>query len=515
MAVDSERIGLRHHAERFPDKLALAIGDARCTYGEFNARVNRLARALRRIGIGPGDTVAAVLHNDIAWLELLNALGKIGGLLVPVGYRLRAPEIAYMLDDSAASAIVVDPTLVGELDRATAGRPWREDRLWVTGGGRVFARGLGYEDVLEAESPDEPDRSYIGGGHNVLIYTSGTTGRPRAVDRRMDPGSVHLASLAVARMWDLDERDIHLAAAPMYHTGPGAYAQLHVLIGGTAVVMRQFDPRESLALIEQHRATNAFMVPTHLTRIMQLEREVRESYRLDSIRLLMHSAAPCPLHVKRGIMGLFPPGTVTEFYGSSESGFTRITAQEWLLKPGSVGRPWPGHEIRILDDYGNPCAPGDVGLIYVRGPRMDFSYRTPNDDGPAAFRDGFFTAGDLGYLDDDGYLFIADRRTDLIISGGANVYPAEVENVLAAHPSVADVAVLGVPHDELGKSVLAVVEGRAGEVVDADEIIAYANDNLARYKCPTRVEVVDRLPREPNGKIRKTELLARYWPHRI
>jgi long-chain acyl-CoA synthetase len=214
-------------------------------------------------------------------------------------------------------------------------------------------------------------------------------------------------------------------------------------------------------------------------------------------------------------MGLFPPGTVTEFYGASESGFTRITAQEWLRKPGSVGRPWPGHEIRIMDEFGNPCPPGDVGLIYVRGPRMDFKYRTVSERDSSAFRDGFFSAGDLGYLDDDGYLFIADRRTDLIISGGANIYPAEVEAVLAAHPAVADVAVMGMPHDELGKTVLAVVEPRPGMTVGADEIIAYAKDNLARYKCPSRVELVDELPREPNGKVRKGELLARYWPHRV
>jgi long-chain acyl-CoA synthetase len=206
---------------------------------------------------------------------------------------------------------------------------------------------------------------------------------------------------------------------------------------------------------------------------------------------------------------------VTEFYGASESGFTRITAQEWLRKPGSVGRPWPGHEIRIMDEFGNPCPAGDVGLIYVRGPRMDFKYRTVSERDTSAFRDGFFSAGDLGYLDDDGYLFIADRRTDLIISGGANIYPAEVEAVLAAHPAVADVAVMGMPHDELGKTVLAVVEARPGMTVGADEIIAYAKDNLARYKCPSRVELVDELPREPNGKVRKGELLARYWPHRV
>ncbi len=515
MAVDSDRVGLARHAERFPEKLALVVGDARLTYGELDARVNRLARALRRIGIGPGDTVAAVLHNSVAWVELANALSKLGGLLVPIGYRLKAPEIAYMLNDSAARAVVVDPLLLSELERASKAGGWDErNPVWVTGGGDA-AWAQSYEDVLAAESPDEPDGAYIGGGFNVLVYTSGTTGRPRAVERRISPSSTHLAPLAVAQMWDFDDREVHLAAGPLYHTGPGAYAQLHILIGATTVVMPHFDAAESLRLIERHRVTNAFMVPTHFARIMQLEKNVRESFSLDSVRLLMHSAAPCPVHVKRGIMGLFPPGTVTEFYGASESGFTRITAQEWLDKPGSVGRPWPGHEIRIMDEFGTPCAPGDVGLIYVRGPRNDFKYRTASDSDAASFRDGFFTAGDLGYLDDDGYLFIADRRTDLIISGGANIYPAEVEGVLAAHPKVADVAVMGMPHDDLGKTVFAVVQPLPGADLTPEEIIAHANENLARYKCPVRVEMVAELPREPNGKVRKGELLARFWPHRL
>lgn len=514
MALNEERVGLRQHARRFPEKLALAVGAAQLSYGELNARVNRLARALRRIGIGEGDTVAAVLHNDVAWLELLNAVGKIGALLVPVGYRLKAPEIAYMVDDSRAAAIIVDPLLIGELDRALAGRSWDHERVWVTGSASPD-RGVAYEHVLAAESDDEPDNSFVGGGYNVLIYTSGTTGRPRAIERRTAPATAHLPTLNVARMWGLDDRDVHLAAAPLYHTGPGAYAQLHLLIGASVVVMPHFDARQCLELIDKFAVTNSFMVPTHFSRIMQLDPEVRGAYRLDSMRLLMHSAAPCPLHVKRGIMNLFPPGSVTEFYGASESGFTRITAQDWMKKPGSVGTPWPGHEVRILDEYGNPCPTGEVGLIYVRAPQMEFNYRTPSPDGPPPFRDGFFTAGDLGYLDDDGYLFIADRRTDLIISGGANIYPAEVENVISEHPAVADVAVLGVPHDELGKSVLAVVEPRTGATVRPEEVIAFARDNLAHYKCPSRVEVVTSLPREPNGKIRKGELLAQFWPHRV
>ena len=514
MAVDSDRVGLARHSERFPDKTALIVGQDRCTYGVLNDRVNRLARALRKAGVGPGDTVAAVLPNCLAWVELLNALGKIGGLLVPIGYRLKAPEIAYMLSDSTARAAVVAPSLLPELQRAVGDGEIEPESVWVTGSGTP-EWGVSYEAVLEAESSAEPDHAYLGGGYNVLVYTAGTTGRPRAVERRHSPDSLHLAPLAVAQMWDLDDREVHLAAGPLYHTAPGAYAQLHVLIGATTVVMPHFDALESLRLIERHRVTNCFMVPTHFARIMHLDKTVRESSDLSSVRLLMHSAAPCPAHVKRGVMGLFPPGVVTEFYGASESGFTRITAQEWLDKPGSVGRPWPGHEIRIMDEFGTPCANGDVGLIYVRGPRNDFRYRTESDDDLQSFRDGFFTAGDLGYLDDDGYLFIADRRTDLIISGGANIYPAEVEGVLATHPMVADVAVMGMPDEELGKTVFAVVEPRPGASVDPDQVIAFARENLARYKCPVRVEPVDQLPREPNGKVRKAELLARFWPHRV
>jgi long-chain acyl-CoA synthetase len=252
------------------------------------------------------------------------------------------------------------------------------------------------------------------------------------------------------------------------------------------------------------------MVPTHFSRILLLDGRARARYDLSSVRLVLHSAAPCPPHVKQQIIGVFPPGSVTEFYGASESGFTKITAEEWLTKPGSVGRPWPGHEIRILDENGQPCAPGEIGLIYVKSPRLEFRYRGADDKTRTAFRDGFFTAGDLGWLDRDGYLFIADRRTDLIITGGANVYPAEVESVLSRHPKVADVAVVGIPDDEMGKSVLAVVELRPGERAAAEEIIAFARRDLAHYKCPRRVEFVERLPREPQGKVRKGELVRRY-----
>jgi long-chain acyl-CoA synthetase len=507
--TDNEPLGLAHHAIAFPDKPAVVFEDATITYGALNARVNRLARALRRSGVDCGDAVAAVLANGFEWLELLNAVGKIGARIVPVGYRLKAPEIAYMVADSGAKVIVGAPELRDEIDRAAEELRWSDAGLWVTGVDAPW-RGLAYEAQLARQPETEPEDAFTGGGFNVLIYTSGTTGRPKGVDRAIDPASAHLTLASIAGMWGFSADDVHLVAGPLYHTGPGGYAQLHLLIGATVVLVQHFDAAHALQLIERHRVTNSFMVPTHFSRILQLGDAERRRCDLSSVRRILHSAAPCPAHVKRGIIDVFPPGVVTEFYGASESGFTMITAEEWLKKPGSVGRAWPMHEIRIFDEAGRPCAPGEVGLIHVRGPRLDFQYRNADDKNRSAFRDGFFTAGDLGYLDDDGYLFVADRRTDLIISGGANIYPAEVESVLMAHPQIADVAVVGIQDPDMGKLVLAVVELRPGERCRAEEIIAFARRDLAHYKCPRRIEFVKQLPREPQGKVRKRELVERY-----
>lgn len=509
MTPGPDSVGLAHHARAFPDKPALILDGARRTYGELNARVNRLARALRRAGVGVGDTVGAALHNGFEWYELLNAVGKLGAQLVPIGYRLKGPEMAYMLADSGAKVLLAAPDLAEEIDRAVVEREWPERALWVVGPQRPW-RGRAYEEVLGAESDDEPDDALVSGGFNTMIYTSGTTGRPKGIDRAVDPANAHRTLLGIAVLWGLTPDDVHLVAGPLYHTGPSSYGQVHLLVGATVVVMPRYDAGAALALIERQRVTTSFMVPTHFSRILLLDAAERRRYDLSSVKLVMHSAAPCPPHVKRGILDVFPPGTVTEFYGASEAGFSRITAEEWLRKPGSVGTAWPGHELAILDDAGNALPAGEIGLIYVRGPSLNFHYRGADDKTRQAFRDGFFTAGDLGYLDADGYLFIADRRTDLIITGGANVYPAEVEGVIMQHPKVADVAVIGLPDDEMGKSVLAVVELRSGEQATPEEIITFTRRDLAHYKCPRRVEFVAELPREPQGKVRKHELVGRY-----
>jgi long-chain acyl-CoA synthetase len=509
----SDQVGLAHHARAAAHKPALVMGDRVQTYAALNARVNRLARALRRADVGVGDAVAAVLHNGFEWFELLNAVGKIGAQLVPVGYRLKGPEIAYMVRDSGAKVIVGAPDLCEEIDRALGDLGWDEGKcaqaLWVVGDAPPW-HGSAYKLRLAAEDDAEPEGGFVGGGFAVIVYTSGTTGRPKGIERAVDPVSAHLTLAGIAGLWGISASDVHLVTGPLYHTAPSSYGQVHLLVGATVVLMPHFDAAEALRLIEREHVTTTFMVPTHFSRILQLDERQRREHDLSSLRLVLHSAAPCPVHVKRGIIDVFPHGTITEFYGASESGFTKITAEEWLQKPGSVGTPWPGHEIKILDEHGRQCAAGEVGLIYVRGPALTFQYRGADEKNRSAFRDGFFTAGDLGWLDADGYLFIADRRTDLIISGGANIYPAEVESVLMAHPQIADVAVIGVPDPEMGKSVLAVVELRPGETATADDIIAFARRDLAHYKCPRRVEFVEHLPREPQGKVKKGELVARY-----
>lgn len=505
--VDANTVGLAHRARVTPDKAALIMGHRSLSFAQLDARVNRLAHALRRAGVGRGAAVGAALENGFEWFELLNAVGKLGAQLVPIGYRSKGPEIAFLLGDSAARVLVGTATLREEIERGLDDIGWADDRLWIIGAEPPW-RGRSYETVLAAERSDEPADSLIG-GYNTMIYTSGTTGRPKGIERSIDPALAHLSMVGIANMWEIEPADVHLITGPLYHTAPSSYGQMHLLVGATSVLLTHFDAAEALRAIARHRVTTTFMVPTHFNRIVQLPETVRRSADVSSMRLVLHSAAACPMHVKRAIMEVFPARSVIEFYGASEGGFTRITAEEWLHKPGSVGRPWPGVQVRILDDDGVDCASGQVGMIYGKM-AMTFQYRGAPEKTASVFRDGYFTAGDLGYLDEDGYLFIADRRTDLIISGGANIYPAEVEAVLLQHPQVADAAVIGIPDADMGKSVLAIVEPRAGERIDPDELIAFVRRDLAHYKCPRRIELVAQLPREPQGKVRKHELIARY-----
>jgi long-chain acyl-CoA synthetase len=488
-----DQIGLEPHARRSPEKTAIVAGSRRVTFGELDRRANRVARTFRRAGIGPGDRVGCALRNRVEFFETTFGAARAGAELVPISWRAKDDEVSYLLEDSRAALLVAE-------EDVTATVP-------VLHVGEEYDAALGAEDdaPLEDAPPVTPPA--------IRYYTSGTTGRPKAVER---PRSSVPNYLAAARehlgVFELEQpSEIHLCCGPLYHSAPLGFSDYALLMGQTVVLMERFDAEEFLRLIERERATWSMMVPIHFVRILALPDEVRARYDLSSMRRIIHAAAPCPPEVKRRIIEMFGDDVVWEFYGMTEGRATLITAKEWLRKPGSVGRPMPGARVTIMDPLGGELAPGETGLIYVStGGR--FEYAGAPDKTAEAWRGEFFTVGDMGYLDGDGYLFLTDRSQDMIISGGSNVYPAEVEAVLHRHPAVADVAVIGVPDAEWGEAVKAIVEARAP--VGADDLIAFCREHLAHYKCPRTVDLVEQLPREPNGKVRKRDLRARYWEGR-
>jgi len=507
--------GLAANAAARPAHTALVCGDQRLSYAELDALVNRVANALAARGVGAGDRVAMLLGNRPEFLAVTHAAGKLGALAVPINHRWRRDEIAYLLADAQPAALVVDGAFLGEVEpaRAAAGRPAPDACLVVGGGSAELAS---FEEAVAAQPDTPPAGGVPQGGFNVLIYTSGTTGRPKGVMHpTFDPKLGFEAQKRLVEMWGFRPDDVHLVAGPLYHTMPNAYAAQHLFAGATVVIMPRFDATECLRLIATERVTTSSMVPAHFIRILEVSPEVRDRHDLSSLRKILHAAAPCPPEVKRRIMAVFPPGVVWEFYGATEGPGTIISPEEWLARPGSVGRPWPGITVKVLDDDGHDVPPGTVGTIYLSTPGGGkFSYRNAPEKTASAFRGDFFTVGDMGWLDADGYLFIADRRTDMVITGGVNVYPAEIEAALLAHPDIVDAAVFGVPDDRWGEALRAVVEPRRGAALSPEIVQGWCRERLADYKTPRVVELVAELPRDPNGKVLKRELRDPHWAGR-
>ena len=482
-------VGIAAIAAAEPDRLAIVADDVRLTYGELDARINRLAHLLADRGVGHGDRVAVLLRNRPEVFVAWNAIGRLGAIPVPVSYRFTPPEIRYIVDDSDSVVFIhdadTDPTAVDGID------------------GLRHVMDIDAM-VLESGESTPPTEDFLGTQVIPMAYTSGTTGRPKGIIRSMPAPAREMGPNPLAMFWGFGPDDVHLLCGPAYHTAPGIYSMLHLALGATVVVMQPFDAVRCLELIERERVTTSHMVPANFIRILDVD---WQRYDLSSVRKFLHAAAPCPASVKRRIFEVFPPGSVWEYYGMSEGMGTVISPEEWLKKPGSVGRAFPGLDVKIVDDDGRPVAAGEIGTIRVSAiPGYQFGYHNAPEKTAAAWDGDYFTVGDMGWLDDDGYLFIADRRTDLVISGGVNIYPAEVEQAIVEHPDVVDVAVFGVPDDRMGQTVHAVVELRAGSPCTAEVLIAFVRGTLADYKLPRSVEFVELLPREPNGKIRKTEL---------
>jgi long-chain acyl-CoA synthetase len=496
MSADSQSAGVLAQARIRPEQVALRLGDELRTYSDLDDRARRAAHALHELGVRRGDRVAVMVPNSLAFFEAVHAAGRLGAVVVPVNIHFKADEAGWVVSDSGATAVVV----ADDLQPALADVP-SVPRLVV---------GDGYEDGLAASPAtgevDPPDE--VGDGWpTVMAYTSGTTGRPKGVAIGEDDFRRRAAGVAASgERWGLGPDDVHLLVGPSYHMGPLFWGQMHLAFGASVVVMPKWDPREALALVERWRVTNTHMVPANFTRILELTEEERSAYDLSSLRIVVHAAAPCPVPLKRAFMDFVGADKVWEYYGASEGGGTVITPQEWLEHPGSVGKPFPGNEFAILDDDGNELGPREVGTVYAKPAMSSFRYHNDDAKTAGAHRGEWFTVGDAGYLDDDGYLYLTDRKSDMVISGGVNIYPREIEEALFRHPEVVDCAVLGVPDERWGEALYAVVQPTPGAALDADAVVTYCREQLADYKRPRIVEFVDELPRDPNGKVRKPKL---------
>ncbi len=494
------------------DHPAVICGDERRTYGELDQRASALARALTERGVLAGDRVGIMLPNSIPFVESLAATAKLEASSLTVNWHLRADELSWILGDSGARVLIAHRSLVDVVTAAFDGLRHldRPSVLFVGDGAADDATSSrpgddGYEEAIAAA--DGEALPYLWPTSWPVVYTSGTTGRPKGVVHGAGavPEVMEMAQEGLVALWGYRAEDVHLVAGPLYHAGPSGYANTTLYVGGTVVVMPEWDARAFLAAVEHHRVTTTFLTPAHLIRLLEVPEAERAAFDLSSLRHVIHAGAPCPVPVKERALAALPDTEVWELYGMSEGGATRVSPQEWRERPGTVGRPWPGVEIRIVDpDIGAPLGPHATGLIYVKPAWGRFEYHDDPDKTAAAWRSDDFTVGDVGHLDDDGYLYVTDRRSDMVIRAGVNLYPREVEEVLHRHPDVVDCAVFGVPDERDGEHLKAVVEAR--RPISAEGLQAWCRERLDPYKCPSEVAFVSELPRDPNGKVLKRHL---------
>jgi long-chain acyl-CoA synthetase len=473
----------------------------------FEQRMQRSAAALRAAGVGDGDVVALLLRNSPLALELMAAVRHLGAQWCPVNWHFKTEEVQYILANSGAKVLIADAALLAALPDLAPGSA----RVWAAHGGAPGAPS--WEAQRDAAAPlvDPPAPP-----RGAMFYTSGTTGQPKGIVRAAMTPAQQQASTAMRRLaYGVEPGMRALLSAPWYHSAPNSYALGLMQEGATLVIEERFDAERTLQLIDDHRLTHAYLVPTMFVRLLALPAAVRARYRIDSMRFVSSTGSPCPPQVKRAMIDWWGP-VINECYGASELGYmTLLTSEQALRKPGSAGPAMPGVTLKILDEQGRELPAGTPGLIYIDQPATpDFSYVGNAEARAHMERRGLKTMGDVGYLDDEGFLFIVDRQADMVISGGVNIYPVEVEQLLQTMPGVADCAVFGIPDDEFGEALCAAVQPEPGAALTPEAVRGWLHERIAGYKVPRQVTLHAQLPREDTGKIFKRKLRDPYWQGR-
>jgi len=501
---------LQPHVDRDATRAAITDERGSTSWGDFNARVNQIIAAFRREGVAAGDVIAVFAGNCREYYELMAAANHSGVLYVPINWHFTSDELDYVVNDSQAKLLFVEDRFAEVAEPVTS-----VPTIVIRGD----AGGLpNYESWFGNESINEPDDQAMGG---PMFYTSGTTGRPKGVRSSGASGPPPLEMLemmanGMSGMLSIPGDGNTFICGPVYHSAQWAFSFLPLLAGSHVVMRHKFDAAEALSIIDQENITNVHLVPTQFSRMLKLDDATRAGFTGKTLQVVWHGAAPCPPEVKRCMIDWWGE-VVSEYYGSTEGSIVSMcSAAEWLERPGTVGKPSPTVEIRVVDENGDALGANESGEIYVKNLMgTDFEYHNePEKTKAVHLEPGVFTFGDIGYFDDDGYLYLSDRKIDMIISGGVNIYPAEIEGVLATHPAVSDVAVFGIPHEEFGEEVKAAVTlqaGQSGSPELSEELIAFCREQLAGYKAPKSIDYIDEMPRHETGKLYKRLLKDKYW----
>ena len=506
------------NGKKFPDKPAIVMlsSGKTVTHGELNDLSNQGAQLFRSLGLKPGDSIAFMLENHYLFFPIAFAAWRSGLRYTAISWRLQPAEVEYIVKDCEAKAFITSKFL-----EETAAN--LEE---VLGGVKKFmldGTSSGYDSYEEsiASMPEEPVEDECQGGS--MLYSSGTTGRPKGIYRELQlnplPYSQEEDDLGLGRVvegiYGGDENTVYLSPAPLYHSAPLGFNTGFLSLGGTSIVMEKFDPEAALKAIQDYKVTHSQWVPTMFVRFLKTDESLRSAYNLSSHKVAIHAAAPCPIEIKENMINWWGPILFEYYAGTEFNGMTIVNSEEWMEHKGTVGRPLVG-ELHILDDEGNELPSGEPGGIYFGGETAtSFEYHNDQEKTQSAIsKQGYSTLGDIGYVDDEGYLYLTDRKAFMIISGGVNIYPKETEDALIMHPKVADVAVFGVPHPEMGEEVKAVVQpanmSDIGEALEA-ELIAFCKEKISSVKCPKSVDFEEELPRHPTGKLYKRLLKDRYW----